>query len=189
MKRRQPREKRDASGRRLLLVLLAVFAVLLAVTVYQNRQQVSQSTLPFERVYPDLQEGDVQAIRLRNPESNETFTINRTLDGAWEAPDHQGTLDQTVAYTIAQTIVLLPYDRTLPPVADEELAEYGFTADGRLSVEILLADGGTHAVLVGSRAPSDLVYYGLVDDRAEIYLLYRGAIDFLSQQLRTPPVA
>jgi hypothetical protein len=166
-----------------------VFVVLLAVTVYQNNQQANEDDLPFERVYPALTEADLQAIRLNNPVSNQTFTINRTPNGEWSAPDHQGTLDQSIARTIAQTIVLLPYDRTLPPASDQTLEDYGFTADGRLSIEILLTDGSTHAVLVGSRAPSDIVYYGLVDDRLEIYLLYRGAIDFLSQQLRTPPVA
>ena len=189
MKRRSPRIRRDASGRRLLLVLLGVFALLLAVALYQNSQQASESSLPFERVYPDLTEADLQAVRLRNPESNETFTINRSGGGTWTSPDHEGALDQSVAASIARTIVLLPYDRTLPVVGDEALSDYGFEADGRLSIEILRVDGGTHAVLVGSRAPSDVLYYGLVDDRAEIYLLHRGAVDFLSAQLRTPPVA
>lgn len=189
MKRRQQRSRRDTTGRKMLLVLGGVFVILLVITLIQNSQQSDRDSLPFERVYPELTEADLQAIRLRSPDTNETFTISRALDGSWTATDHEGTLDQTAAATIARTIVLLPFDRTLAMVSDAALEEYGFFADGRLSIEIVLTDGQTHAVLVGSRAPSEVVYYGLVDDRAEIYLLYRGAIDFLSQQLRTPPVA
>jgi hypothetical protein len=180
---------RDRTGRRTLLLLAAVFAVLLVISLIQGAEATKPQRLPFERVYPDLTDSVVQAVRLRDPNTNATFTISRTLDGTWLSTDHEGTLDQVAATNIAKTIALLPYDRTLQIEQDADLRDFGFNPNGRLAVEAVLTSGETHGVLVGTLAPSNAVYYALVDARPEIYLLHRAAIDFLITQLRTPPVA
>jgi hypothetical protein len=171
----------------MLLVLAAVFAVLLVITIIQTAESAKPQRLPFERVYPSMDDDDVQAVRLRAPDTDITFTISRAPDGTWMTPDHQGSLDQVVAANIARTIALLPYDRTVPQLGD--LSDYGFESEGRMALEVVMRTGETHGVLIGARAPSGSVYYALVDERPEIYLLYRNAIDFLITQLRTPPVA
>jgi hypothetical protein len=134
-----------------------------------------------------MDDDDVQAVRLRAPSTNQTLTITRAADGTWITPDHEGVLNQNAAVVIARTFALLPYDRTVPQLGD--LSDYGFQSEGTLSLEAVMISGETHGVLVGARAPSDSVYYALVDDRPEIYLIHRAAIDFLISQLRTPPVA
>ena len=177
----------DRTGRRTLIGLAAVFAVLLVVNIIQSGESSKPRRLPFERVYPTMDDDDVQAVRLRAPSTNTTFTITRAPDGRWLTPDHEGTLDQNAAVVIARTIALLPYDRTVPQMGD--LSDYGFESEGTMTLEAIMTSGETHGVLVGARAPSDSVYYALVDDRPEIYLIHRAAIDFLISQLRTPPVA
>ena len=177
----------DRTGRRTLIVLAAVFGVLLVVNIIQTAESAKPQRLPFERVYPTMDDDDVQAVRLRAPGTEIAFTISRAPDGTWLTTDHEGTLDQNAAVVIARTIALLPYDRTVPQIGD--LSDYGFESEGTLALETVLTSGETHGVLVGARAPSGSVYYALVDDRPEIYLIHRAAIDFLISQLRTPPVA
>lgn len=177
----------DRAGRRTLIVLAAVFAVLVVVNLIQTAESGKPQRLPFERVYPNMDDDDVQAVRLRDPSTDSTLTITRASDGTWLTTDHEGTLNQNSAAIIARTIALLPYDRTVPQIGD--LSDYGFDPDGILALEAVLTSGETHGVLVGALAPSSTVYYALVDNRLEIYLLHRAAIDFLIIQLRTPPVA
>lgn len=180
-------KRRDRTGRRTLIVLAAVFAILLVINVIQSAESAKPQRLPFERVYPTMDDDDIQAVRLRAPSTDTTFTISRAPDGTWISTDHEGTVNQVAAGNIARTIALLPYDRTVPQMGD--LGDYGFESEGTMTLEVIMTSGETHGVLIGARAPSDTVYYALVDQRPEIYLLHRGAIDFLITQLRTPPVA
>jgi hypothetical protein len=181
--------KRDRTGRRTLSVLALVFAVLLIITVIQTAESTKPQPLPFQRVYPEIIDDNIQAVRLRDPNTDATFTISRAADGTWIAPNQTRTLNQNTAVLIARTVALLPYDRTLLLPQASDLSDYGFNPNGMLAVEAVLMSGETHGVLVGTLAPSAAVYYALVDDRPEIYLLHRAAIDFLITQLRTPPVA
>ncbi len=180
---------------RIVIILLMVFVALAAFLAAQNAQQSSapptsqaQQVLS-QRIFPDLQINDIQAIRLRSPETGDSFVISRGGDGAWTAPDSSGTLNTTEADNIARTMVLLPYSRTLTVSPGDDLAPYGFTPEGILSVEIIQTDGASHAVAVGYRNPTATGYYGLIDDRPDLYLLDRGAVDFLISRLKSPPVA
>jgi hypothetical protein len=112
------------------------------------------------------------------------------VDGVWTAPGSLGTLDTAQAEAVARTMVLLPYnDVLLEAPTEASLPDFGFTPEGVLSIEILLTDGGAHAVAVGFRTPTEDTYYALVDDRPDLYLLERGAVDYLIKTLREPPVA
>lgn len=181
------------SGRRTLVLFALIFAALLGLTLLQNRQQAEQPTptpeVTFFRVFPDIAVLDIQAIRLRNPAGDESFTINRADDGTWTAPDRAGTLDANAAGSIARTMVLLPYTRTLPLEADAPLETYGFQPTPVLMVEFILVNGEVHAVAVGFRTPSQTGYYAIVDDRPDLYVLERAAVDYLISILRQPPVA
>lgn len=181
------------NDRRTLLLLVGLFVSLAVITLVVQRlpQRLEQPDVTpfFQSVYPDLFLQDVQAVNLQNPLSGETFTINRAADGTWTAPGREGTLDQAVAQAIARTIVLLPYTQTLPEPTADQLDDYGLVANsGTLIIGAILTDGTPLGVAVGGLTPTGTSYFALVDDRPEVYILERAAVDFLIVQLRTPPL-
>lgn len=186
-------------NRRTLFVLLLAFGVLVVVAISQTGQSILPNAEPtldpaiqpttkasdFLSGYQLMGErwgvtvDDLAAIRLRDPETTKTFAISRDSAGNWIAPESVGTLDATAAENIAKTVVLLPYERTIEVKADTLLTDFGFIPDGIFSIEILLRDNQTHAVVIGAFTPSQESYYGLVDSKEEIFVLERRAIDFL----------
>jgi hypothetical protein len=173
---------------------LGLFIALAIVLAYQNSRPTVQPSAPTPgissaRVFPDLTLDGIRGIRLRSPETGAMFALSRGTDGVWTAPGSAGTLDLVGADGIARTMVLLPYNASLPVPDGADMAAYGFTPEGVLSIEILLTDGGAHAVAVGYRTPTEDTYYALVDDRPDLYLVERAAVDFLILALREPPVA
>jgi hypothetical protein len=180
-------------NRRTVLILLVVFAALAFITYWQSRPQevVPASDEGAYRILGEVLNMtvlDIQAIRLRDPATDQSFTISRDPDGMWTAPDSEGSLDTETASNIAKTVVLLPYQRTLPLTEDAALSEYGYTPDAQLSIEVLMRNGDQHAIAVGGLTPTGLTYYVLADERAELFLIERGAIDYLENQLETPPL-
>jgi hypothetical protein len=186
-------------NRRTLLIFILIFVGLAIVTVVIQNPPANPSTPPlpaqeqlsavYERlVFPDIALVDIQAVRLQNPSGEINFTINRTTDGSWTAPDLAGTLDIDSANNIARTIVLLPALRTLPITDDTDLRQYGFDPVGFMFINVLMVDGSAHSVAVGAINLAETAYYALVDERDELYVIERAAVDFLITQLRSPPV-
>jgi hypothetical protein len=180
-------------SRRVFLILLAIFVLLVAVTVFQEvqiGQQVANlsAELPLYRVYPGLAVLDIQAIRLSFPGLEKSFILSRDANGEWAAPDSTGTLDADAATNIARSVVLLTYQRTIPLGESPDLSEYGFGDYAVFAVEVLMTTGEGHALAVGGVNATRSAYYALVDDYDDIYLVDRGALDFLITQLRTPPL-
>ncbi|MCB9452112.1 MAG: DUF4340 domain-containing protein [Anaerolineaceae bacterium] len=179
-------------NRRTFFILLVIFAALVVVTIVQE-QQLQQdftnsiSEMNLLRVFPGLAVLDIQALRLSSPAENQSFILSRDTSGQWIAPDSSGTLDTNAATTIARSIVLLTYQRTIMPENDD-LSVYGFGEQASFAVEILLTNGDGHALAVGGLNSTGSGYYALVDNDPEIYLVDRGALDFLITQLRTPPI-
>ncbi len=186
-------KRRNQTRNRSLLVLMIIFvagAALLAIqSAQQNAVEPTTTDLLYFHVFPGLAATDIQAFRLRSPENGSSFSLARAADGSWTTVDSSGTVDNAAAETIAQTMEQLPYSRTLPLNDGDSLQVYGFTPEGVLSIEFVMTDGTTHAVAVGYRTPTDDGYYGLVDDRADLYLLGRPAIDYLISRLKSPPIA
>lgn len=182
-------------GRRTLLGLLIIFAVLLVITFLlsgADTQEAArhQSELPFDRVFADWTENDIQAVRLQNAEGDRFLTIVwDTQSNQWLTPDMPGTLDQQAATLIGRTMVLLPYDRTIEVMRASDLPAYGFEPTPTLLIQIVLTNGEQHGVIVGGLSSSGNSYYGLVDNRPAIYLLQSPAIEFLLNLLETPPTA
>lgn len=176
---------------RLVIILLIVFVALATLLAIQTSQPSSSTVTTSDCsycVFKDLRIDDIRAIRLRSPETGRTFTIARADDGSWTAPDSSGTLNVDGAELIARTMVVLPFHRTVPLSTSDDKATYGFTPEGILAVDIVLSSG-SHAVAIGYRTPTSDAYYALVDDRPDLYLLERSAVDFLIAALKTPPVA
>jgi hypothetical protein len=183
------------NGRRNIVILAMVFAILLIITVLQNEQIVFSPGAPtpfptgvYRRVFPEMAVLDIQAIRLENPVSGVTFTISRASDGTWTAPESEQTLDTDVATMIAQTMVLLPYEGTVTLTEDSELVTYGFQTQPRLLVQVLMSNGDAHIVAVGEVTPSQAAFYALVDERDEVYLLDGRAVAYLLTTLESPPL-
>ncbi|MCK6577177.1 MAG: DUF4340 domain-containing protein [Anaerolineae bacterium] len=174
-----------------LLILMVVFVGLLLLTLAQPPLETSHQPLtpvaPFYRVFPDLAVLDIMAMRIRSPETDDTFTLLRNEQGEWQVADRSGTLEEGAGTVLARTMALLPYTSEMQ--AEPNLATYGFTPEGVLAIEIVLVDGGSHAVAVGFRTPTEQGYYAFVDDRPDLYILDRSAVDYLISQLRDPPVA
>jgi hypothetical protein len=179
--------------RRVAFIFLIVFVLLAVLTVLQNQEiAVPEATLQptgtFKRIYPEMAVLDIQAVQIANPNTGESFTISRSEEGIWTAPDTDGTLDTEQATAIARTVVLLPYERTLALATDTDLAEFGFRPNGILFVGVVLVSGEQHVIAVGDLTATREEYYVLVDDRPEIYLVKRGPLDFLIQKFLVLPL-
>jgi hypothetical protein len=181
-------------NRKVLAVLVLVLIALAVITFLQSRQPAPaapESAQYISFVGRDLNMTvlDIQAIRLRDPQSNQSFTINRDATGNWTAPGNEGRLDTATASNIAKTIVIMPYKQMVTLGDNADLTQYGFRPDGVLSVEIVLANSSTgHVIAVGGLAPDGLAYYVLVDDKPDLYLMEHSAVDFLRSQLNKPPL-
>lgn len=180
-------------NRKTFLILFALFILLAAVIALQEAQFGQQAAenaadAARSRVYPGLAVLDIYAIRLSFPGLEKAFTLSRDANGEWTAPDSVGVLDTDAATNIARSIVLLTYQRTIPLAESADLSEYGFGEYAVFAVEVLLTNGEGHALAVGAVNASRSAYYALVDNYNDIYLVDRGALDFLITQLRTPPL-
>ncbi len=175
------------NDRRSLILFGAIFVALAVLVVLQNRPAEPESPYAANRVFSGFADTDIQAIRLNSPPENLTFLLNRTANGTWTAPEAAGTLNTPVADLIARTMILLPYTGTTQ--AETDMSVYGFVPTAGLTVEFVLTDGTTHGIVVGFRNPTETGYYAAVDNRAEIYILERAAVDFLISVLRNPPIA
>jgi hypothetical protein len=184
-------------NRRLLIILGVVFIALAAITILQNRQlTVENAAIPTEARFAsfvgrdlDMTVLDIQAIRLRDPQTEGEFVISRDTTGNWTSPNSEGSLDADAASNIAKTVVLMPYQQTVALTDSTDLTQYGFRPEGILSVEVLLTqDDSGHVIAVGTLSPSGLEYYVLIDDQPQLFLMERGAVDYLITQLTQPPL-
>jgi hypothetical protein len=181
-------------NRRILFVLGIVFVVLIAITYIQSHPPAVP--IPAEDRFKsfigrdlNMTVRDIQAIRLRDPLSDKSFIISRDTSGNWTAPGSEGSLDTTAASNIAKTVVLMPYNQAVTLETNPDLSQYGFQPNGSLLVDVILnqtSDG--HVIAVGGLSPDGLEYYVLVDDKPQVFLIERGAVDYLKSQLTKPPL-
>lgn len=186
-------------NRRFILILGMVFLGLVLLTVWQNRPQ-SIETLPAAEdpaaLLPDafigrevnLTVDSIQAVRLRNPVDGSSFIISRGVGSTWLSPEREGQLDQQVALNIARTVVIAPIERTEPINIGDDLNPFGFSPEGNLSIEVLKTDGSGHVIAIGGLTANEITYYALIDSLPRIFLLNRGAVEYLRQQLANPPL-
>jgi hypothetical protein len=179
-------------NRRTMLILVGLFAVLLLIALLQNgaNPPPTPTSAPTEtavpalptgtllRVFPDMAVLDIQAVRLENPNSDETFTINRDADGNWASPDDD-QFDPDTASDIARTLVLLPYGRSINVISTTNLEDYGFNPNGQFFISIIMKNGEGHVLAIGKLSESEPIYYMLLDERDEIFEVERGPIEYL----------
>lgn len=186
-------------NRRTLIIFGVVFVALMGIAALQTegiRRQLFPEPSPtpsFEdlpRVLRDFTVLDIRAVRIGSPFANVDFLISRDDNGAWTAPEADGDLQDDAGTLIARTMVLLPYDETIPITEDTDLEQFGFTDQNpySLTAEVLLVDGTSHALFFGGLAPMQTGIYTVVDERDTIYLVEPRAVEFLRAQLRNPPI-
>jgi hypothetical protein len=176
-----------------LLIGGLLIIVMVAAAIWESQPHIVDLTIEDLRrntIFPDVKVLDILTINLRDPNTGRIFNIRRAEDGTWTAPgtERMGTLDTEAATQIAQTVVLMPFERKLPTDATTDLSQYGFTP-GVLFVEFVLVDQTSHILAVGGALPErDQGLYVLVDDQPEIYVVPRGPLDFLVKKLNELPL-
>jgi hypothetical protein len=186
-------------NRRFIIILGVVFLGLVILTVWQNRPQSpapsplaeeAPVTLPEQFIGEEinLTVDTIQAIRLRNPLDGSSFIISRGAGTSWLSPEREGQLDQQMALNIARTVVIAPIERSEPINIGDDLTQFGFNPEGNLSVEVLRNDGSGHVIAIGGLTANEVTYYALIDSLPRIFLINRGAVEYLRQQITNPPL-
>lgn len=187
-------------NRRFTIILGLVFIGLVLLTVWQTMPSTTtpKNTTQGEPdiVLPEVFIGreinltvdTIQAIRLRNPVDGSSFIMSRDSAGQWIAPENEGQLDQNMALNIARTVVIAPIERSEPINVGDNLTQFGFAPEGNLSIEVLRMDGSGHVIAIGGLTANEVTYYALIDNLPRVFLLSRGAIEYLRQQLTNPPL-
>lgn len=180
------------TSRRGLIALVLIFGGLTLVLLLQgegnSRQPAPTSISDFARIFPELTVLDLAAIRVEDPINGDVFTIARDAGGTWIVPGSAAPLYPDAGTGIARITALLPYQRTLPIPEDGNLRQFGFRSQGNFSIQIILANGIQHFVLIGDALQTGPYFYALVDERSEIYIVQRAPIDFLASLLDAPPI-
>lgn len=184
---------------RTVSVLAGIFVFLVVIFILQEQNHSEDSSQPlvpspastvtFQRIFPELAVLDLAAIRLFDPATEQDFTMARDGGtGEWEVLSHDGTLNAEMATLIARTVVLLPYRRSIAIEEDADLAPYGFHPTGDFLIQFTTIDNQQHIVAIGAPVLDIPTFYGLVDDRPEVYLIERAAVDFLLENFVNPPL-
>ncbi len=173
----------------IFFILLGVFFLQERALQEDMRRPTIEPTAILTRIFPEMAVIDIDAIRLQDPINDAYLTIARDANDAWVFADgREGQLDQQTATLIARTMVLLPYRESFTIDNNTDLEQYGFRPTGDFIILILMNDGTEHSVAIGDPTLSSPTFYGVVDDRDEVYLIERPAIDFLVNHFINPPV-
>jgi hypothetical protein len=182
-----------------LIALAVVFAGLAALLLFQDSATDNDTTAPgtqpttrpAPQVFPDVTVQAIRAIRLEDPNNGQSLTLINE-EGEWNAPERPtASVDQDRARLIARTLEVLPYERTFNVEDGADLTQYGFLPEGSLFfIQLVLVDGTEHFVLIGNPVETGPpAFYALVDDRPIMYIVPRGAVDYLIDQMLNPPVS
>lgn len=186
--------------RRTLILFGIILIVMVVLVLLQNRQPPPDLLTVEQATQAALSEGELLftpgsmivlemlAIRLQIPSTEQSLLLSRDSSGQWTAPDLDGQLDASVATQIAQTFVLMLYERTLPLDENASLESYGFPSQPRFIAQVLFVDETQHIIAVGGLTPTEDSYYVLVDERADLYVVPRAPVDFLINYTLNPPV-
>lgn len=182
------------NNRRTLGFLLVTFVALGILLIFQGSGGDQDDAPPaptgvFDaRLFPELTVLEIVAIQLFDPARERSFTIARREGGLWEAVGVEGQLEPDAGTLIARTIVLLSYTNTFDPPADGNMQQFGLQPTASLFVQILLNNGQEHIVAIGNPLQDAPEFYALVNDRPEIYTVFRQPFDYLATVLTNPPV-
>ncbi|MFQ3673933.1 MAG: hypothetical protein SNJ83_10095 [Aggregatilineales bacterium] len=176
----------------LMIVLLALVGVATWQSLPSATGQATRTPTPDPRdvqtVFRHITTETIQALRIDDPLSSRDLILEANGSGGWRliGVADPNALDPIVAENIAKTVAFIPYVEVLPPSNDLNLVNYGLTSETFwLQIQVILTSMETRNIVVGNLAPgTQSGYYALVDDRPEIYILNRGAVEYLAGYLR-----
>ena len=177
-------------NQRTLIVLVIVFLALAILLILQGSKpspvdslaipptiQANSEDNPGQYVYIGWDVSEIFAIRLEDPRSGASFTIQKDEDDQWIVPSNSGPnipINQDVALGIAQTIPLIEYQKTLEVADSDQYADFGLSQqDARLFIQIIRLDGQQHIIAIGNMTATGEGYYTLVDEHPDVYIIQR----------------
>lgn len=173
-----------------IIILLVVFLALAGLLYLQDSGVIGEdepptSTPALSRVFPQLAVSDIIALQLQAGESL-TLTIARDNQGNWVAPELDAPLNQTLVQQLAASFALMPFSRTIEET--DNLEQFGFRQPPAFMISALTLDA-QYGIIIGDFLQNGTEYYALVDERPGVYIVQRGAIDFIAGFLTDPPLA
>jgi hypothetical protein len=188
--------KRRMAG---LLLLLGGFVGMVALLVLSGQQEdipflpTAPPATSIPQVYETIEFGDINAVRLEDPNSDRAITYVLADDGQWVSPELAGqTLDQAEIRLLLRTLDVLPYERRFPLDDDADLTQYGFQQlSAFMFVQFVTVDDSEHFLIIGDPIDPTAetpIFYALVDDRPDVYLIDGGAVFYLVDKLLNPPL-
>jgi hypothetical protein len=181
-----------ANQRTFLTVLGVLFMVLLGVALAQtislnNTFNASLTPTLDQRIVNSLfrewNEDNVVAVRLDDPINDIDMVINRVNTTQWQLQGEAvEQINQETLNLIVKTVAYIPFTDILTDIPDTNLSNFALTEDLIwLQIQVILDNNDTHVIALGARVPTvDGGYYALVDERSEVFVLNRGAIDYLA---------
>jgi len=177
-----------------VFVLLVILGLLIAVALWQARPQTIVASTPIvdprlaQTVFRGFTPDQIQALRIDDPTSDRDLILERDGESGWrlagvENPD---ALDPVVADNIARTIAFIPYSERLPAINSDQYVHFGLTSETFwLQIQVILVTMETRSIVIGNLVPgTENGYYALVDEEDDVYILDRGAVEFLALHLR-----
>lgn len=181
----------------LLVILIALMAVAAIQSLprpdLESTAAISNDLRDAQLVFGTFTTEDMQALRIDDPLSEIDLILERGDEGEWRlvgAPNN-GYVDAVVADNIAKTVAFLPYTELVAGIFPEDYINYGLSAESVwLQIQVILKTGESYNIVLGGQvASADSGYYALVDDRETLYILDRGAVDYLNVYLRQIQIA
>ena len=181
----------------LLVILIALMAVAAIQSLprpdLESTAAISNDLRDAQLVFGTFTTEDMQALRIDDPLSEIDLILERGDEGEWRlvgAPNN-GYVDAVVADNIAKTVAFLPYTELVAGIFPEDYINYGLSAESVwLQIQVILKAGESYNIVLGGQvASADSGYYALVDDRETLYILDRGAVDYLNVYLRQIQIA
>lgn len=169
-------------GRLAVVALVIVIGVLFIIRPTPEPPFAKEDEQP---IFPDMAAVELVSMNIFDAINGAAMTITRDSNGVWFQEETGEAFDAREASLMAETLVMLSYRDVIPLEPDSPLEPYGFDPSAQFFIEFLEADGTPHAVALGDVLPDRTKgYYALVDDRPAIYVIPRGAVDYLIQLLQ-----
>lgn len=161
--------------RRPTIILLVIFAALLALAFYlRENPQPSEASLtpsptPYVEVLDGIDSGEIIGFTLKEAQGNE-IVVTRNAEGAWQLensdqePLEPGKIEQIRAQIAAMRVMtFLPEDNTLDPGA------LGLNAPS-YTITVRSNSDRQDVITVGNKTPTGNGYYAQVNGQAPIVI-------------------
>ena len=175
------------------LILLAVLAALSAYVLLVERKAPAaglDAGTPVPTPEPPLlafASADAREVRIEDLAAGRLTSLVYRESGLWHitAPVEEEADQGKVVRLVEELADLRPrraLTETTAPLSDYHLDPPA------MRVAVVLQDGSTHAVLLGSRNPDGTAYYALVEGGSTVYLVPTLLGTDAERYLETPPV-